>query len=82
MRATLLVVLLALGLQAAAQPVAPLPFDRILRYGELSALLKQWADARPELVRLESIGTTPGGRPIWFLTITNDSTGMSRWAAL
>lgn len=75
MRATLLVVLLACGLQAAAQPVAPLPFDRILRYEELSALLKQWADARPELVRLESIGTTPGGRPIWFLTITNDSTG-------
>jgi len=75
MRATLLILMLALGGQAGAQPVAPLPFDRILRYDELSVLLRQWADQRPNLVTLESIGTTPEGRPIWFLTITNQATG-------
>jgi murein tripeptide amidase MpaA len=75
MRATLLVLVLALAGRAAAQPVAPLPFDRILRYEELTTLVKQWADARPDLVELESIGTTPGGRPIWFLTLTSSSTG-------
>ena len=75
MRAALLGLMLALGGQAVAQPVAPLPFDRILRYDELTALLRQWAGQRPELVTLESIGTTPAGRPIWFLTLTNRATG-------
>jgi hypothetical protein len=31
-RATLMVVALALGSAAGAQPVTPLPFDRILRH--------------------------------------------------
>ncbi len=75
MRAALVALMLALGGQADAQVVAPLPFDRILRYDELTALLRQWADQRPELVTLESIGTTPDGRPIWFLSLTNRATG-------
>jgi murein tripeptide amidase MpaA len=75
MRAALLAVMLAIGGQAGASPVAPLPVDRILRYDELTGLLRQWAEQRPELVVLESIGTTPEGRPIWFLTITNRATG-------
>lgn len=75
MRAVLVALLLAFGGQAVAQPVAPLPFDRILRYEELTALLRQWAEQRPELVTLESIGTTPAGRPIWFLTLTSRTTG-------
>ena len=74
-RATLLVLALALGSAAGAQPVAPLPFDHILRYDELTTLVKQWAGARPELVELESIGTTPKGRPIWLLTLTNRASG-------
>ncbi len=58
-RATLLILALALGSAARAQqPVAPLPFDHILRYDELTTLLEQWARARPDLVELESIGTT------------------------
>jgi hypothetical protein len=52
-----------------------LPFDHFLRYDELTALLKSWVDARPDLVRLESIGLTPEGRELWFLTLTNRSTG-------
>ncbi|MEX2050284.1 MAG: M14 family metallopeptidase, partial [Steroidobacteraceae bacterium] len=74
-RAALLILALAISGIAGAQPVAPLPFDRILRYDELTTLLKQWAEARPELVELESIGATPKGRPIWLLTLTNRATG-------
>ena len=75
MRTTLLILALALGGHASAEPVAPLPYDHILRYDELTKLLHEWADARPNLVKLESIGTTPMGRPIWFLTLTSDATG-------
>jgi hypothetical protein len=61
-------VTLALGLcgNATAGPVAPLPYDHILRYDELTTLLQQWAKDRPNLVKLESIGKTPKGREIWF----------------
>jgi hypothetical protein len=55
--------------------VPPLPFDHILRYDELTKLLQAWSAARPDLVKLESIGTTPQGRSIWFLTLTNEKTG-------
>ena len=72
-----LVLALALtATSALAQPaVPPLPFDRILKYEELTALLRSWEAARPDLVQLESIGTTPGKRSIWFLTITNEKSG-------
>ena len=74
-RAALLVLGLALCGPAAAQPVAPLPFDHILRHKELTALLQQWAGERPNLVQLESLGKTPQGRDMWFLTLTNRATG-------
>jgi murein tripeptide amidase MpaA len=74
-RALLLVFGLALGGYAAAAPVAPLPYDHILRHDELTKLLEQWAEARPELVTLESLGKTPGGREMWFLTLTSRATG-------
>src|SRR5438309_437316 len=66
---------LALCTSANAQPIALLPFDHILRYDELTKLLHVWADARPNLMQIESIGTTPEGRPIWFVTLTNKTTG-------
>lgn len=66
---------LAAPLIAADQALAPLPFDHILTHDELTKLLHDWAAARPALVGLESIGTTPGERPIWFLTLTNQATG-------
>jgi len=75
-KATLLALSLALGGgHAVAEPVAPLPFDHILRHDELTKLLHQWANARPDLVQLESIGTTPEGRAIWFLTLTSKAPG-------
>ena len=78
MRAALLILTLALCGNASAEPVAPLPFDHILRHEELTTLLKQWAGARPDLVKLESIGKTPQGRELWFLTLTNQATGAAQ----
>ena len=73
--AALLAVALGLGGPAAAEPVAPLPYDHIMRHEELTKLLHHWAAARPDLVKLESLGDTPKGRAIWFLTLTNRATG-------
>jgi murein tripeptide amidase MpaA len=67
------IVLFAVSL--SAQPIAPLPFDHILRYDDFTKLLRSWAGARPDLVQMESIGTTPEGRALWFLTLTNKKTG-------
>lgn len=43
--------------------------DRYLPYDELTAQVHAWAEAYPELVRVESIGTTPEGRALWLLRI-------------
>jgi hypothetical protein len=40
-----------------------LPYDR------LTAQLRAWAEAYPEVCRLRSLGTTPGGRELWLLTV-------------
>jgi murein tripeptide amidase MpaA len=64
-----------LALPAFSEPIAPLPFDRILHYDELTTLLRSWQTAKSNLVEMESIGNTPQNRPLWFLTITNKSTG-------
>jgi hypothetical protein len=63
------------GETASPAALPALPFDHILRYDELTALLKGWAAARPGLVELESLGLTPEGRELWFLTLTKRSTG-------
>ena len=43
-----------------------------LRYDELVAQLRAWADAYPQLARLRSIGESPDGRALWVLTIGPD----------
>ena len=50
-------------------------FDRFYRYDELTAILQGWAEERPELYRVESIGQSYEGRDIWLATITNFETG-------
>ena len=50
-------------------------FDRFYRYDELTEILQAWAQERPDLYRLESIGRSFEGRDIWFATITNFETG-------
>lgn len=57
------------------RPLEPLPFDHILRFDEMSRLLQEWAEARPETMALESLGRTPEGRDIWFVTLTHQDTG-------
>jgi hypothetical protein len=63
------------GVAARTAPLPALPFDHILRYDELTRLLRGWATSRPDLLALESIGVTPEGRDLWFLTVTNRATG-------
>ena len=50
-------------------------FDRFYRYDELTDILESWAQERPELFRLESIGKSYEGRDIWLATISNAETG-------
>ena len=39
--------------------------DRYYRYQDLTDLLHAWAEANPQLVAIESIGTSYEGRKIW-----------------
>ena len=50
-------------------------FDRFYRYDELTSILQAWAEERPDLYRLESIGRSFEDRDIWLATITNFETG-------
>ena len=53
----------------------PVAFDRFYRYDELTEILRAWADERPDLYRLDSIGVSYEGRDIWLCTVTNFETG-------
>src|SRR5690349_12097577 len=54
----------------------PVPgFDHYYRYEELTGLLRGMAEARPDLMRLESIGQSHEGREIWLATVTRFETG-------
>lgn len=50
-------------------------YDHYYLYGEITEILKGYADAHPELTRLSSIGTTPEGRETLLLSVTNKATG-------
>ncbi len=52
-----------------------LTLDRYLRYEELTTQLRELAEARPDLVAVESIGRSHEGRDIWLATITDSATG-------
>ena len=54
---------------------SPFPFDRFLRYDELRAALHTFAADNPGLVQLEQYGTSHQDRPLWLVTVTDDSTG-------
>ncbi|NBT78017.1 MAG: carboxypeptidase, partial [Betaproteobacteria bacterium] len=58
---------------------APLPqpkFDQFYKHAELTTLLKEFAEARPDLLELRELGRSHEGRPIWLLVITRKSTGI------
>jgi murein tripeptide amidase MpaA len=49
--------------------------DRYYRYPELTELLHRWAAEHPNLLTIESIGTSLHGRDVWALTLTDRATG-------
>jgi murein tripeptide amidase MpaA len=53
------------------------PFDpgAYYRYEDLTRLLRAYAQARPDLLRLESLGPSHEGRDVWLATVTNRATG-------
>ena len=53
----------------------PVRYDRFYTYDELTAQLREWADAHAPLFSFESIGTSHEGRDIWLATVTNTETG-------
>jgi murein tripeptide amidase MpaA len=55
-----------------------LRFDRYYRYDELTRIVHAFAEAHPQLVRVESIGRSHEGRDIWVATVTNTATGDHR----
>jgi hypothetical protein len=56
-------------------PAAEYAFDRYLRYDELTAWLQVMAAAHPDLLAVESYGTSNEGRDLWLATLTDTSAG-------
>jgi len=50
-------------------------FSRFYRHDELTALLRRTVEARPDILRLESIGRSHEGRDLWLVVATNAATG-------
>ena len=57
-------------------PLPAIPFDHYLSYAELMDLIQMLAAARPDLVRVESIGTSHEGREIPLVVVTRFETGL------
>lgn len=58
-------------------PDLPQPkFDQFYKHTELTSLLKGFAQARPDLLKLRELGRSHENRPIWLLVITPKSTGI------
>jgi len=55
--------------------VPPPPFDRFVKFPELTELLEGFANDFPRLLELSSIGKSHEGRDIWLCTVTNVETG-------
>ncbi len=55
--------------------VPTLPFKRFFRFDEVREFVCALADARPDLVKLTTIGTSREGRELYMLTITDYQTG-------
>ena len=50
-------------------------FDRYWRYEEITRILREFAEAYPGLIKLESLGQSYEGRDIWLATVTQPGTG-------
>jgi murein tripeptide amidase MpaA len=57
-------------------PELPVPrFDQFYRHDELTRLLADYAQARPGLVTVRSLGRSHEQRDIWMVAVTNGATG-------
>jgi murein tripeptide amidase MpaA len=57
-------------------PIPDVPYDHYLTYQELTQLLQSFEAARPDLMRIESLGESHEGREIYLVSITRLSTGL------
>lgn len=75
------VAILGLFATASAQtgrneaPRVQISFDRFYDYSQLTAELEKLVRAWPELLSIQSIGKSVGGRDMWLVTIQNKKTG-------
>lgn len=56
-------------------PSPRIPFDRFVKFPELTEILQGLAAEHPQLLDLSVLGTSYEGRQIWLCTITNTATG-------
>ena len=50
-------------------------YDHFYKYQEITDILQKYASDYPEIARLTSAGTSPQGRNLWVLEVTNTKTG-------
>ena len=61
---------------AGAASALPTPrFDTFYRYDALTQLLREYAQARPGLIEVRSLGKSHEGRDIWVVVITQTASG-------
>jgi len=60
------------------ETVPDVRFDRYYRYDDLTRILREFAAEFPDLVRVESIGTSYEGRDVWLAAVTNFGSGEDR----
>ncbi|HES58090.1 MAG TPA: peptidase M14 [Firmicutes bacterium] len=60
-----------------SNPVVEARWNYYRDYGQATELLREIAEAHPELCSLQSLGQSTGGREMWVMTITDFSTGDS-----
>lgn len=65
----------AARLAQAPQAGPIVTFDRYHTSAEFTAALQEVARRYPRLVKLEEIGRSAGGQPLWGVTLTNSETG-------
>jgi hypothetical protein len=53
-------------------------WNRYYPLEQVESILHRLAEAYPELLTLESIGTSEQGRPLWLVTLNNPATGPAR----
>ena len=58
-------------------PKVDIAFDAYYTYDQMTAHLHALAKAYPKLCTLTSIAKSFQGRDVWFMTITNDDTGLA-----